>query len=150
MERTRTRGLVVVEWSRPSIDLVREPFVGFRPGAKTRPAFEDVTIPFKIMTGVDTVAIGERHVLILKRSGELYATGSGEYGALGTGSSSDVSVPTLVAEDVEWISAGAVVSFFRNKRLGQLRVMGTNRLGPTSFFPEYSQSVMDTPTSMSW
>lgn len=59
-----------------------------------------------------SVQCGDKHTLILTEDGEVLACGVGEYGRLGTGSTSDALVPVtleaLLEEDIVQVSAGAV------------------------------------------
>jgi alpha-tubulin suppressor-like RCC1 family protein len=89
---------------------------------------------------VASVVCGKKHTLVLTVDGEVLSCGVGEYGRLGTGSTSDcssfASVEALAEEDIVQIEAGAshslaltaegvVYSWGRNDR-GQLGMRDSN------------------------
>ena len=62
--------------------------------------------PVKVMEGVEAVAAGYYHTMIIKDDGSLWATGVNWYGQLGDGTTSDKSSPVKVMEGVEAVAAG--------------------------------------------
>lgn len=89
---------------------------------------------------IASVTCGKKHTLVLSADGEVLSCGAGEYGRLGTGSTSDSSIfesiSALAEEDVVQVQAGAshslaltaegvVYSWGRNDR-GQLGMRDSN------------------------
>lgn len=74
-------------------------------GQLGREAGKYAATPSVVMNEVDTVSLGESHVLALTKSHKLYAWGNDTYGQIGqTGKA--VTKPALLAENIKAISAG--------------------------------------------
>ncbi|MCB9496625.1 MAG: hypothetical protein H6686_07045 [Fibrobacteria bacterium] len=88
---------------------------------------DELKLPARLPGTWDTVAVGERHVLLLDAQGNVYAMGNGSMGALGTGTTTNEASPVLVSSSgAEWISAGATVSFWGKARWSGVTFTGTN------------------------
>lgn len=78
------------------------------------------------------VSCGEQHTIILTVDGEVLTMGVGEYGRLGTGSSSDINVPTSVDalenEEIVQVAAGSNHSLALSAS-GKIFSWGRNDMG---------------------
>lgn len=61
--------------------------------------------PSFVMNDVDSVSLGERHILALANKYKLYAWGDNSYGQIGH-TNGNITKPTLIKEGVRFISAG--------------------------------------------
>ena len=100
-----------------------------------------------------SVQCGDKHTLILTEDGEVLACGVGEYGRLGTGSTSDAMIPVtleaLLEEDIVQISTGASHSLALSKR-GTIYAWGRNDMGQLGAGDSYMDiySVEDIPRAI--
>lgn len=100
-----------------------------------------------------SVQCGDKHTLILTEDGEVLACGVGEYGRLGTGSTSDALVPAtleaLLEEDIVQVSAGASHSLALSKK-GVVYAWGRNDMGQLGAGDSYMDiySVEDIPRAI--
>jgi alpha-tubulin suppressor-like RCC1 family protein/uncharacterized protein (UPF0333 family) len=75
---------------------------------------DEIQIPTKITacspscpSGWKMVSAGDNHTLAIGMDDKLYVWGAGEYGELGTGSTTNVQLPTLVMSSATWKSVSA-------------------------------------------
>ena len=102
-----------------------EAHTGFQLGDKSS---NNDSIPEQITTGVQSIAAGEFHSLVLMANGTLFTCGYDEYGQLGNGNVIDQNSLVQVQTDLQSMAAGAYFSFFL-KIDGRLFACGDNGYG---------------------
>jgi hypothetical protein len=106
----------------------------------------------QIMTNVNNVSTGYKHIMILKTDGSLWACGSNDRGQLGDATLSDRATPVRIMSDVKSIAAGYYHSLIV-KTDGSLWACGENESGQlgdgTDIDRSNPQLIMDDVQSVS-